>query len=288
MSAAPLRLHLIGPGRVGRTLAHLGQAAGLWQVSGVAGRDPGRAAEAAQALGAPTWQAWPPQAPLAPADLWLLAVPDTQIQPVARQLAQALSAGAAGQALAPAMAWHCSGFLPAAELAPLQDLGWACASVHPALSFTDPASAAAQFAGTVCALEGDAPARNQAADLLGRLGARCFELQAADKPLYHAAAVFASNFLPVLQAVAQELWQRTGVPPAWVGPLAQGFVDRAASNLARLGPQAALTGPAARGDHAVLQAQGAALAATDASLGQAYAALSELAGRLAREGRCLG
>ena len=48
-----------------------------------------------------------------------------------------------------------------------------------------------------------------------------------------------------------------------------------------LGPGAALTGPAARGDVAVVQAQLAALAQRDATLGQAYAALSALAVRLA-------
>ena len=89
------------------------------------------------------------------------------------------------------------------------------------------------------------------------------------------------------QAVAAELWQGTGVPPDWGPALAQGFVQRAAANLARLPPREALTGPAARGDDQVLQAQGQALAERDAVLGQAYAALSELAARLARQGGCL-
>jgi predicted short-subunit dehydrogenase-like oxidoreductase (DUF2520 family) len=54
-----------------------------------------------------------------------------------------------------------------------------------------------------------------------------------------------------------------------------------------LGPAAALTGPAARGDVAVVQAQTAALAEADALLGQSYAALSALAARLAQHGQVL-
>ena len=274
------RYNLIGPGRVGRTLSELWLAAGVMQLQAVFGRRPAAAEPWVQHLG--QGQLMTDLADLPPADIWLLAVPDAQLASTASLLAQS-----SGTPQRPAIAWHASGFLPAAELAPLQALGWSVASVHPALSFADVATARRQFPGTVCALEGDAAARAAAQACFSAIGGRCFELMAADKPLYHGAAVFASNFLPVLQAVATELWQGTGVPAEWIGPLAHGFVQRAADNLAALGPQAALTGPAARGDQHVLTLQGAAMAQHDATLGRAYQALSELAGRLARQGRCL-
>jgi len=274
-----LTLNLIGAGRVGCTLAQLWAAQGVLRLQAVHSRSPQAAQDLVHAVGhgavVPTLAAMPA------ADVWLLAVPDTQIASVAASLA-------AVTGLPPAMAWHCSGFLPAAEMAPLHQQGWTLASTHPALSFADAALAARQFPGTVCALEGDAPAVSAAHEAYAALGGRCFELRAADKPLYHAAAVFASNFLPVLQAVATELWQDTGVPPEWVPGMAQAFVQHAASNLAACGPRGALTGPAARGDAAVLHHQSAALAARDPVAGQAYVALSELAGRLARGGRALG
>lgn len=274
------RLNLIGPGKLGRTLAQLWAAAGTLQLQAVLGRREGPAEQLVQALG--QGQVARHLSDMPPADVWLLAVPDTQLASVAQALAEQPWA-----ARRPAIAWHASGFLPAAELAPLQALGWPVASMHPALSFADPALAARQFAGTVCALEGDAPACALAQPCLEAIGGRCFSLAAADKPLYHGAAVFASNFLPVLQAVATELWQGTGVPPAWVNELAGGFIRRSADNLAALGPRQALTGPAARGDTQVLTRQGQAMAERDTALGQAYQALSQLAGQLAREGRCL-
>lgn len=270
-----LRLNLVGAGRVGRTLARLWAAHGVFTVQAVLSRNPQAAHALVSALG--QGQAVADLAAMPAADLWLLAVPDTQVAAVAAALA-------AVPGLPTGIAWHCSGFLAAGEMAPLQARGWAVASTHPALSFADADLALRQFPGTVCALEGDAPAVAAALAAYTAIGGRCFTLQAADKPLYHGAAVFASNFLPVLQAVATELWQGTGVPPAWVDELAQGFVQRAAANLRALGPQAALTGPAARGDTAVVQAQAAAMAACDPALGQAYAALSALAARLASGG----
>lgn len=280
----PPRVNLVGAGRVGLTLARLWLDAGPQaplRVQAVC--NPG-------AAGRQRARQWLPATvavharleDLPPAELWLLTVPDTRIAALAQALAVLPQS-----AVHPAQAWHCSGFLTADELAPLRALGWSVASAHPALSFAQVDTAAAQFPGTVCALEGDAPARALAEVALGAVGGRCFTLQAADKPLYHGAAVFASNFLPVLTAVAAELWQGTGVPAGLVPALSAGFVRRVADNVLALGPAAALTGPAARGDAAVLAAQGAAMAARDATLGQAYTALSTLAGRLARQGQVL-
>jgi predicted short-subunit dehydrogenase-like oxidoreductase (DUF2520 family) len=94
------------------------------------------------------------------------------------------------------VAWHCSGFSPAATLAPLQAAGWSVASAHPALSFADPAAAQAQFAGTACALEGDDPAVAHAEQAFGAIGGRCFRLQAADKPLYHGPRCWSATSRP--------------------------------------------------------------------------------------------
>ena len=281
-----LSLNLIGAGRVGSTLTRLWTASGRVRLQAVCGRDLGRAEAAATALAGPGTRPQAVSAPdrLGPADLWLLTVPDQAIAPLA--LALAGCSGAAHAGVRP-VALHCSGFLPAAALAPLAERGWAVASAHPALSFADPQRAAAQFAGTACALEGDPQACAVARSLFEAIGGRCFDLAAADKPLYHAAAVFSSNFAPVLQALAAELWQRTGMPDELVGPLWQGFVRQVGDNLLALGPAAALTGPAARGERAVLDAEAAALAALDPVLAQAYRSLSLLAGRLASQGRVL-
>ena len=268
-------LNLLGAGRVGRTLGRLWQSHGVLQLQDVLTTSRASAQAAVRFIGA--GRVVDALAEMRPADYWFLAVPDRQIAASAAALASAR------RDAPPALAFHASGALAAAELAPLQALGWQVASAHAILSFATPDRAAEQFAGTPCALEGDAAAVAALQPLLSAIGARCFTVAAEHKLLYHAAAVFATNFLPVLQATAESLWQHSGVPPALLPELRASLLRNAVDNILALGPAAALTGPAARGDAALVQRQGQAVTQWNAQAGAAYAALSELAGRLARE-----
>ena len=267
-------INLIGGGRVGQTLGRLIAQDGHYQVQDVLTRSNGSAAKAVAFMGC--GRAISDLQQLRPADLWLLAVPDAQIAPTAQALAQL------DLAMAPATAFHCSGALSTEELGPLTDKAWGLASAHCLLSFADPTVAITQFDGTPCALEGDAHSLAELKALFTRLGAHCFELAAADKLLYHAGAVFATNFLPVLQDLAEQLWQHTHMPPELVRKMRSTLLNNAVNNIVTLGPHDALTGPAARGDALLVARQGAAVAQWQAQAGVAYQALSELASQLAR------
>ena len=124
---------------MGQTLAALLHQRGVCVVQDLYSRTPASAEQAARFVGA--GRVAPSLAAMRPADLWLISVSDGQIADVAAQLAEAQ-----GQALKGAVAWHNSGFLSAEVLAPLQAVGASTASVHPVLSFANPASAMAQFA----------------------------------------------------------------------------------------------------------------------------------------------
>lgn len=271
-------LNLIGCGRLGKTLGHLVHRQGVLAVQDILTTSVASAEQAVAFIGA--GQAVDRLEALRAADVWLLAVPDTQIAPMAQALAQALAQCQADWP--PALAVHGSGALAAQVLAPLAQRGWATASAHCILSFADPATAVAQFSGVSCALEGDAAALQRLQPWLQALGAQCFAIRAEDKLLYHAAAVFATNFLPVLQATAEALWQRSGVPAEQLPQLRARLLRLAVDNVLAQGPAGALTGPAARGDWALVQRQGEAVAAWNADAGAAYTALSALAGQLAR------
>jgi predicted short-subunit dehydrogenase-like oxidoreductase (DUF2520 family) len=269
MHSQPPHLNLIGCGRVGQTLARLWHDAGMVRVAGLYSKNPASAQAAALFVGAgevcPRLQALPE------AELWLIATPDTAIAEVAQQLATAHANRQPGLAL------HCSGFLSSAVLEPLRAQGWHAASAHPVRSFAEPALAVQGFKGTPVALEGDAPACDAARQLFEAVGARCFDIEAASKPLYHAAAVFANNFSTVLQGVAQDLWQHCGIAPDMARELDVALLASTLANLQTQTPTQALTGPAARGDAAVVQAQGEAVAQWDANAGELYALMSEMA-----------
>jgi predicted short-subunit dehydrogenase-like oxidoreductase (DUF2520 family) len=267
-------LNLVGCGRVGKTLAHLWNAHRVLQIQDVLTTSQASAAQAVAFIGA--GHAVQTLAQMRPADLWMVAVPDRQIAASAKEMAQAL----AGRT--PAIAFHCSGALGSSELAPLRKHGWQAASAHCILSFASPATAIEQFAGTPCGIEGETAATSRLQPIYTAIGAQCFALAADKKLLYHAAAVFATNFLPVLQAVAEDLWQASGVPPELLPQLRASLLRNAVDNVLALGPAGALTGPAARGDTGLVNRQAQAVADWDATSGNAYRALSELAMRLAR------
>jgi predicted short-subunit dehydrogenase-like oxidoreductase (DUF2520 family) len=271
----PPTLNLVGAGRVGQTLAHLWHLSKGFVVQDVLTTSLASAEAACAVIGAgrPVESA---QA-MRNADVWMLAVPDARIGESARVIADAVRSKACAT---PPVVFHCSGAQSSETLVPLAALGWQVASTHCILSFASVSAALQQFPGTPCALEGNALACAVLRPAFSAIGARCFDVAGPDKLLYHAAAVFATNFLPVLQSTAENLWQSTGMPAELIPHLRATLLRNAVANITALGPQGALTGPAARGDTAAIARQGAAVADWDAQSGAAYAALSELALRL--------
>ena len=268
-------LNIIGAGRVGRSLAHLWHAHGVYDVRDVLTTSASSARDAVKFIGA--GRAVTELDEMRAADVWMLAVPDGRIANVAADMAPLVN-------VKDATVFHCSGALASAVMKPLRAQTSKLASAHCILSFSSPATAVEQFVGTPCALEGDAVATENLHTAFAAIGAQPFALAAEHKVLYHAAAVFATNFLPVLQVVAADLWRSTGMPQDMIVPLSASLLRNAVQNIITQGAAQALTGPAARGDTAVVALQGQAVTDWQADAGQAYQALSTLAGKIARDG----
>jgi predicted short-subunit dehydrogenase-like oxidoreductase (DUF2520 family) len=189
-------------------------------------------------------------------DLVVLAVPDGAIA----EVAAAVEPG-------PAVVAHLAGSLGLDVLTPHVRT----ASVHPLASLPTPEVGAERLrAGAWFAVAGDA----MAAEVVAALGGRAVEVPDEQRAAYHAAAGIASNHLVALLGQVERVAAPVGVPLEAYLDLARATLD----NVAALGPAAALTGPAARGDTATLDRHRAAL---DPSEVPAYDALVALAQRLA-------
>ncbi len=272
-------LNVVGCGRVGQTLARLLHERGLCQVQDLKARSPESAHRAASFIGA--GQAVDTLAAMRPAELWMLSVPDTQVQAVASELATVWP-GPPGHRTP--MAFHCSGFLQAAAMAALGGRGCTLASVHPVLNFASASTGVAQFPGTPCGIEGEATALDILRPLLEGIGGRCFAVQSEHKALYHAAAVFSSNYLVVLQAIAREAWLAAGVPQELLPDVHAALLQATVTNTLALGPAGAITGPAARGDTAVVHQQGERVHQWHPEAAAIYRQMAVLARRLAVRG----
>jgi predicted short-subunit dehydrogenase-like oxidoreductase (DUF2520 family) len=267
-------LNIIGCGKLARTLARLWADKRVLSVGDILNRSPGSAAQAVSFIG--EGRAVAAMADMRFADLWMIATPDDQIRAACESLA------AAGRFKAGAIVFHCSGALGSPELAAAANLGASVASAHPVASFSEPASMLMKFSGTYCCIEGDTIARETLGAVFGAIGARVLKIDGASKIIYHAGAVFASNYLVALVEVAVQACIESGIPRVVALELLQPLVQGSVESVFRLGTAKALTGPIARGDLDLVKKQHAALAAWDPSVAALYKELGLVAARLAR------
>src|ERR1041384_2072108 len=181
----------------------------------------------------------------AEAEILLLTVPDGSIAEVAVQVSKLKSLKFAGL-----FAAHCSGVHSADILRPLRRRGTLVASMHPIQTFPGRASRSgrrAGFRGIYFGIEGEEEALKRAQRGVSDLGGRALVIAKELKPLYHAACVFASNYMMVQLNAISELTGRIGTRVPWhelFGPLMAATIE----NAVRTSPAASLTGPVIRGD----------------------------------------
>jgi predicted short-subunit dehydrogenase-like oxidoreductase (DUF2520 family) len=186
---------------------------------------------------------------LADAELVLLAVPDAAIAEVAQRV--------------PIGPWvaHVSGATPLAALQPHTRRF----SVHPLQTLSrerGPEQLDGAWAAVTAESEEAAAAGRWLAETLGLVP---FPLADADKPLYHAGAAMASNFLVTLYRAAARLMEETDAPPEALVPLMTRTIENGF----------ALTGPIARGDWTTVDAHLRALEERAPDLVPLYRQLAE-------------
>ena len=266
-------LNIIGAGHLGSVLGRLFATSGAFEVRDVLTRSIESARAAVDFIGA--GRAVESLLDLRRADAIMLAVGDDQIAPVCAALA--------GQcALAGVLVFHCSGAQSSSTLGAAAQQGAFTASLHPIRSFADPERVARDFGGTWCGLEGNARALALLEPALAAIGARPVALDAAAKTVYHAASVFASNYLVTVLDAALRAYQAAGISESVARELAAPLAAETLANVMRLGPRTALSGPIARGDIDTVARQQRALDDWDAPTGQLYRALADATFDLAR------
>ena len=272
---AAMDVAVVGAGRAGTALAVLLRRAGYRIVAASGG------AATAERIG-PHLDLRPvPAAEAAAAgELVLIGVPDGAIAEVSSALA-ADGAFREGQWVA-----HLSGTARLDVLEPARRAGAGILSLHPLQTLPDVERAIERLPGSAMAVTAtDAAGAALGESLALAVGARPFRLDDRAKPLYHAAAVFASNDVIVVTGLAERLFRAAGMtePLELFAPLARAALDNALD----LGPAGALTGPVARGDAGTVQAHLEALRTAAPDTVPAYVALARAALDLAERGGSL-
>jgi predicted short-subunit dehydrogenase-like oxidoreductase (DUF2520 family) len=194
-------------------------------------------------------------------DILFIATPDDVVADVAARV----------RPVATTVVLHLSGSLGLDVLAGHARRG----SMHPLVPLPTPAIGAERLrSGITLAVAGDPAARTVAE----ALGGTVVEVEDGDRAAYHAAAVIAANHLVALMGQVERIAGSVGLPlDAFAGLMRAATEDALA-----LGPRAALTGPAARGDWETVERHRTAIAGLPAHRTElaGYDAMVALARRL--------
>ena len=232
----PLRVGVIGAGRVGAVLAAGLRAAGH-EIVAVAGEsDASRERAAALLPGVPILK---PTAVARAAEVVLLTVPDDMLDNVVTQLS-ASGAIRRGQYVV-----HTSGSHGLRVLDPATRLGARPVALHPAMTFTGTVRDLDRLADCVFGVTAGPDERTWASEIVTELGGSVMWVPEEMRTLYHAGLAHGANHLVTLVSEAMSMLAAAGVddPSGTLRPLLDAALDNALAH-----GDAALTGPIVRGD----------------------------------------
>lgn len=271
----PLRLAIVGPGRVGQAFGRRFHESGV-DLLGYVGRTRASAEHACAFAGAGQPLEF---RDLPRAHVVVFAVGDPQ-------LPAAVETAVAAVAQRPCSLWiHTSARYSLEALLPLAGKGVRIGVLHPVMPFASAASAVAEMAGKPATLISDPRARHLLLVLCRRLSlVPVWAHPGGERALYHAACVLAANGLTALRRAVDEVFLASNsLSSTDAAAVADALMRAALDSCARRGPVAALSGPVVRGDADTLRVHRRALSVSAPELDRLYCELMRAALPMARE-----
>lgn len=232
---------IIGLGRAGTAIGCLLRRAG-YPIVAVAGRSQASLAERIRYTGGRAFTADGVAEAASLATCIFITTPDDNIAQVCRQIAGRGGFKPGDKVI------HMSGAGGLNLLEPARQAGANVACIHPIQSFADIEGAIRNIPRSTFGITADEDLQEWCAALVRTLGGIPFTVPEAIKPLYHAAACMASNYLTTLIHMVEETYLFLGlsrdeaIRAFW--PLVEGTIK----NIETKGSVQALTGPISRGD----------------------------------------
>jgi predicted short-subunit dehydrogenase-like oxidoreductase (DUF2520 family) len=255
----PSRVAVVGPGRVGTTLAAALTRAGHRVVAVGGGSEASRARFTAAIAGCRPFRGAADAARTG--DLVVVTTPDDVLADVVTDLVVADAVGEDDRVV------HLSGAHGLEPLRRAMLAGARVAACHPAQTLPGDRTDPDVLLGVAWAVTCPARDRGWAHDLVEQLGGQPHEVADADRVLYHAALTVGSNGVAAAAAVARQLLlaARVDDPVAFLRPL----VAASTGNVLAHGA-GAITGPVVRGDAGTVRAHLERLRADAPGLAEAY------------------
>ncbi|MHB8139153.1 MAG: Rossmann-like and DUF2520 domain-containing protein [Smithellaceae bacterium] len=269
----PLKFAIIGAGMVGTAIGILLEKAGH-DITAVADTSAAHLQRAQSYTAAAVFHNPSEAADLA--DCILITTPDDVIGSACAQIA-------GGSSLRGKKVFHMSGAGGFDLLSPAAKAGAAVACIHPLQSFSSVDSAVANIPGSYFGVTAAAGVKKLSADIVRDLKGIPIYVTPAQKPLYHAAACIASNYLVSLMSVVEAIYLSIGFSEKDARKAYLPLVYGSLKNIEKQGCTKALTGPIARGDAGTVQKHIEAMAMHLPDYSSLYANMGMATVKLARQ-----
>jgi predicted short-subunit dehydrogenase-like oxidoreductase (DUF2520 family) len=171
-----------------------------------------------------------------------ITTPDDAIAAVCREIVQKGGVNPGDKVI------HMSGAGGLDLLEPARQAGAKVASIHPLQSFADIDWAIRNIPSSAFGITADDDLREWSAGLVRELGGTPIEVPEVSKPLYHAAACMASNYLTTLIHTVEEIYLSLGLSRDEAARASWPLIKGTLKNIETKGSVQALTGPISRGD----------------------------------------
>jgi predicted short-subunit dehydrogenase-like oxidoreductase (DUF2520 family) len=229
---------IIGTGMVGTAIGYLLRKAG-YKVISIADKSPAALKRALHYTGGEAFRDY--REAMQEADYILITTPDDFIWSACQKIS--LSPAIKGK-----FVFHMSGAGGLDLLESAKKAGAAIASIHPLQSFSSIDQAINNIPGSYFGITADKKAQRTAKGIVRDLRGIPFFISSDQKPLYHAAACLASNYLVSLMNTVESIYRAIGLNEKDAKKAYLPLVYGSLRNIENSGSISSLTGPIARGD----------------------------------------
>lgn len=268
------KVSFIGCGRVGQTIGRALKEAG-YEMGMIVNRTDDHTRKAIEFIGAGIHASDPVSAALS-GNIHFVGTNDDSITDVVQALEEEINASLENHYF-----FHFSGSVTSEVFEPLRKKGAAVGSIHPLQVFAEPHKALETLPGIYYAIEGQDRAMELAVQIVDRLQGKLLLIPTGRKVLYHAAGVFAANYLTVLVNIVIGIMEEIGESPEDSYQAFLPLMVGALQNIEEFGVGGALTGPVVRGDAKTIHNHLQALAALRPEWTTAYKVLGQEAVEIA-------
>ncbi|QTS83639.1 Rossmann-like and DUF2520 domain-containing protein [Coxiella endosymbiont of Amblyomma nuttalli] len=232
-----MKINFIGAGKLGKNIARQIVINNAAEIQGICNRQSG--INAVNFIG--QGKIYKNINTLPPADLTFITTPDDDICTCCEKLARS------NNLKKESIVAHCSGALTSNQLISVKKKNCSIASVHPLRSFIGENTI--QLEGAYCTIEGDQNAVEQLSQLFSTIGYLVYPIDQSKKIIYHAASIFASNYLVTLYESALVCLKEADIEDVTATRMMINLMKNTLDNIdITRSAERSLTGPIKRGD----------------------------------------